>query len=105
MQRRINEQGTLTERKKNKMDARVYPVLIRKNPDKKPPWGFGAGATLVHISAQPEPVLVVSSTASVHLPAQLVSVTETHNLAYKKCSRQTEKGWRCNAADHKMCLR
>ena len=46
MQRRIAEQGSVTERKKNKMDARVYPVMIRKQSDKKPPWGFGG--TLSH---------------------------------------------------------
>jgi hypothetical protein len=28
------------------------------------------GLTLVHISAQPEPVLVIEATASVHFPAQ-----------------------------------
>lgn len=46
MQRRISEQGSATERKKNKMDAKMYPVLIRKQSDKKPPWGFGG--TLSH---------------------------------------------------------
>ena len=46
MQRRISEQGSVTERKKNKMDAKVYPVMIRKQSEKKPPWGFGG--TLSH---------------------------------------------------------
>lgn len=47
MHRRISEQGSVTERRKNKMDPSVYPVLLRKKSDKKPPWGFG-GAHLSH---------------------------------------------------------
>jgi len=41
MQRRISEQGSATERKKNTMDVRAYPALLRKQSNRKPAWGFG----------------------------------------------------------------
>ena len=44
MQRRIAEQGTLAERKKNVYDVRVHPVVLRKPSGKPPPWGFGSGS-------------------------------------------------------------
>ena len=55
----------------------------------------GQGHTLVHISAQPEPVLGIEATSNVDLPAQTEPflVTRTHSLVHKVCSRQTEM-WR-----------
>ena len=64
MHRRISEQGSSTERKKNKMDAKMYPVLIRKHSDKKPPWGFGG--TLSHAAV---PSTSASTPAATPRPA------------------------------------
>jgi len=51
------------------------------------------GLTLVHISAQPEPVWFIEATASVHFSAQPDTFLpiKAPNIAHKNCSRQPEK--------------
>jgi hypothetical protein len=66
--------------------------------------GAGQGFTLVHFSAQPEPLLVTEATASVHFLAQPETFLpmKSPNMAHKECSRQAEKWTR---VAHKKRLR
>jgi hypothetical protein len=54
---------------------------------------FYQGLTLVHFSAQPEPLVVTDATAAVHLSAQAETFVadETPQVAHEKCSWQAEK--------------
>jgi hypothetical protein len=69
MRRRIAEQNTLVERKKNVYDTNVHPVVLRPKSARAartPPWGFGSG----HLSsAAARPATASRPAASASRPA------------------------------------
>lgn len=70
MRRRIAEQNTLVERKKNVYDPKVYPVVTRPKSAsasrRMPPWGFGSGRLS---SAAARPASASRPAASASRPA------------------------------------
>jgi len=73
MRRRIAEQGTLVERKKNVYDTNVHPVLIRQKTaktQKTPPWGFGSGRLSSAAASRPAAAKETSRPATARTSAR-----------------------------------
>ena len=86
MRRRIAEQNTLVERKKNVYDPNVYPVVTRPKSAsasrRMPPWGFGSGR-LSSAAARP---------ASASRPAASASRPATARASPSAATQKTTPG-------------
>ena len=86
MRRRIAEQNTLVERKKNVYDPNVYPVVTRPKSAsasrRLPPWGFGSGR-LSSAAARP---------ASASRPAASASRPATARASPSAATQKTTPG-------------